>query len=107
MIRQTGAHYEAPHAPVDVRTWRWPVAPKVLRVYDKYVREEALLHVGELVWVIPVRGNKQSFTFSADPATRQLQQNLVVLTQAGSSPSSIVQFTGCLLSQWTTYEQLV
>lgn len=89
-----------------VLDWSWPPSPGVFKVYDKYADVESNLVYGEGVWKIPVQGKTEHFEFALG-AAGLLQQKLVSLTQADSSPSSIYKFTRSLLLNWSTYVQLL
>lgn len=84
----------------DIVAWCWPVPPATFRVYDKYADREATVHLGERTWTVPRGGAFNSIHFAADPSERKLQQMLVMLTQADSTPSNIVTFATKLSANW-------
>jgi integrase len=86
--------------------WPWPPSPVVFKVYDKYADVESCLVYGERVWTLPVQGRTEPFEFAVG-AAGLLQQKLVCLTQADSSPSSIYKFARSLLRNWSTYVQIL
>lgn len=84
----------------NILAWRWPVAPAHFRIYDKYADREVVLERGERQWKVPSRGVFNYIRFAADPAERELQQMLVMHTQAQSSPSHFSTFATKLCANW-------
>lgn len=86
--------------------WQWPISPAFFKVYDKYADIETTLSADADEWVVPVRGTSAKFQF-APGRDGTLQRKLVMLTQAGNSPSSISKFTRSLTRSWPLYRQLL
>lgn len=84
----------------DVVGWRWPAAPPSFRLYDKYADREAVVGLGERSWTVPRSGAFNSIHFAADTDQRKVQQMLVMLTQADSTPSNFVAFATKLSANW-------
>lgn len=89
-----------------VLNWQWPASPRFFTVYDKYADREVVLEAGAEEWTLSVQGKEQQFRFPSKPE-RELQQKLVMLTQAERSPSSIFKFTRSLLLKWNVYVRLL
>lgn len=90
----------------DVLNWPWPASPRIFRLYDKYVDKEVILEAGAERWVLSVGGRKFEHQFAAAPA-RELQQKLVMLTQAERSPATVQKFIAPLLLNWALYLRLL
>lgn len=90
----------------DVLSWPWPASPKVFTLYDKYADKEVVLRAGDELWVLSVGGRDCEHRFAAE-RTRELQQKLVMLTQAEGAPASVHKFTASLISNWALYLKLL
>ncbi|MFV8530402.1 tyrosine-type recombinase/integrase [Ralstonia pseudosolanacearum] len=90
----------------DVLNWPWPASPRIFRLYDKYVDREVILEAGAEKWILSVGGRKREHRFAPPPA-RELQQKLVMLTQANRSPATVQKFIASLLLNWQLYLRLL
>jgi hypothetical protein len=87
-------------------TWKWPVPPQVMTLYDKYSGREFSLDAAAPVWEIHGGGAKYTFSFPDGP-TGSLQRRILLLLAKSGSPRRIAIFAGILIRNWRTAELLL
>jgi integrase len=90
---------ELDHLVTSPEDWKWPVAPTLMKVFDKYSQTEAILRLDEHTWTFGNAGDVATVRFSSGKAG-SLQRRLALITQRGNSPSVLRRFSAVLVAEW-------
>ncbi|NHZ43646.1 hypothetical protein [Massilia aquatica] len=80
-------------------TWRWPVAPAVLSIYDKYSKVESVFRADAASWVIVAAGGRYFIDF-APGSVGQLQRQLALSLKKNGSAKELRTFANTLVLHW-------
>ena len=86
--------------------WKWPAAPSLMKVFDKYSQTESVLRLSDDAWVVVHRGMMPSVAFS-DGERGLLQRQLALLTQQQNSPALVWRFCTALVAKWDAFQRIL
>lgn len=86
--------------------WKWPAAPALMTLFDKYSGRESVVRLADRHWEVFAAGSTVRLEF-AEGQVGELQRALVLLTRRASSPAPFRTFANVLIAKWPAILELL